>query len=220
MKPGIINWKEALKDCSWFHFSAISPAVSENAALVCKEALEEASQMGLTISVDLNYRAKLWQYGKQPTDIMSELLSYCDVVMGNIWSAEQLLNIPCTVKESKGRPVKELSEAATGSMIQLQKAYPKVKTIAYTFRLQDNYFSTLLQHNQIIESKQFPLQNIIDKVGSGDCFMAGLIYGLYNQSEPADMIEFAVSAAVGKMQEKGDCTNQTIQSVKNNISAK
>ncbi len=80
LKPGMINWDEALKGCSWFHFSAISPALNDNVALVCKEALKTASAKGLTISVDLNYRAKLWQYGKRPPQIMPEMVKYCQVL--------------------------------------------------------------------------------------------------------------------------------------------
>lgn len=217
LKPGMINWDEALSDCSWFHFCAISPALNENTALVCKEALQAASAKGLTISVDLNFRAKLWQYGKKPAEVMSELIPYCNIVMGNIWSAEQLLEIVCPIKESRNKTNEELIEAAANSMKQLQQTYPMVNTVAYTFRLEENYFGVLQKSNGMKISKTFPLENVVDKVGSGDCFMAGLIYGLHNQHLPQETIDFAAAAAVGKMMEKGDATHQTIQSVKNNI---
>jgi 2-dehydro-3-deoxygluconokinase len=220
MKPGTINWDEVLKDCGWLHFSAISPALNNNAALLCKEALQAASSKGLTISVDLNYRNKLWQYGKQPKEVMTELISYCNIVMGNVWSAEKLLGIECKLKESRGKSKEELIEAAGKSMKEIHLLYPKVTTIAYTFRLEDTYFSVLQHGKERIVSNEISLQNIIDKAGSGDCFMAGLIYGFSNQLPLQETINFASLAAAGKLMEKGDATNQTIYSVMNNLSAK
>ena len=217
LKPGDINWKEALKDCVWFHFSAITPALNENAALVCKEALQIASEKGLIISVDLNFRSKLWNYGKKPIQVMPELLQYCDVVMGNIWAAEQLLEISTPIKESKYKSHEELIDASIQSINQLRILYPEVTTISYNFRLEDSYFGILQQGNERKISKIFSLENTIDKVGSGDCFMSGLIYGLLNHYKLQDTINFAASAAVGKLYEKGDATNQTIQSIKNNL---
>lgn len=217
LKPGMINWGEALKDSNWFHFSAISPALNENAAAVCKEALEAASAKGLTISVDLNYRAKLWQYGKKPAEVMPKLLQYCHVVMGNIWAAEQLLGITTSIKESKGKTKEELTAAAGQSMKAIHFAYPKVSSMAYTFRLEQTYFGVLQHGPSMAISKEFSLDHIVDKVGSGDCFMGGLIYGLYKQHSPQDIIDFAAAAAVGKMQEKGDATSQTIEAVKKNM---
>lgn len=213
LKPGIINWQEVLKDCSWFHFSAICPALNYEVTLVCKEALQAAKQLGLTVSVDLNYRAKLWQYGKQPAEVMRELLPYCDVVMGNMWSAQQLLGINCDLEHSDGADDESLIAAATKSLQLLHTAYPQVTTAAYTFRLHNRYFSILQQGKAVTHSKKYALQSITDKVGTGDCFMAGLIYGLVNKHPPQHIIDFASAAAVGKMNEKGDATMQTIEHV-------
>ena len=91
LTPGCINWEEVLNDCTWFHFSAISPSLNNNVAAVCREALYFASQKGITISVDLNYRSRLWKYGKKPTQVIPELVNYCNVIMGNIWAANSLL---------------------------------------------------------------------------------------------------------------------------------
>ncbi|HYK55470.1 MAG TPA: sugar kinase, partial [Flavisolibacter sp.] len=88
LQPGQMNWEEVFTDVDWFHFSAISPALNANVAAVCKEAVEAARKKGITISVDLNYRAKLWQWGKQPLEVMPELVQNCDVIMGNLWAAE------------------------------------------------------------------------------------------------------------------------------------
>ena len=219
LKTGMIDWDEVLKDCDWFHFSAISPALSQESFEVCKEAVKAASSKGLTISVDLNYRAKLWQYGISPDERMPELVSHCHLVMGNIWAAENLLGINSAIKDSNGKSVNELIDAASESMNEIQRLFPSVKNIAYTFRLEEKYFAVLQQPTSPVASMILPLNNIIDKVGSGDCFMASLIYGLRNQFEAADLINFAAAAAVGKMQEKGDATNQTIESILDNVNS-
>src|SRR5687768_8439608 len=213
LKTGMIDWDNVLKDCRWFHFSAIVPALNENLVDLCKEGLEVARNKGLTISVDLNYRAKLWKYGQQPVDVMPELVKYCDVVMGNIWSAENLLGISSSIKDSKGKTKEELLEAAKKSMKQVHITYPGISSIAYTFRLEEIYFGVLQHGPKLVISNEFPLQNIIDKVGSGDCFMGGLIYGLYHDHEPQQVVNFAAAAAFGKLNEKGDATNQSVSDI-------
>jgi 2-dehydro-3-deoxygluconokinase len=214
LKPGMLNWDELLEDCGWFHFSAISPALNETVAAVCKEGLQAASSKGLTISVDLNYRAKLWQYGKSPLEVMPELVQYCNVVMGNIWAAEILLGLQSEIETSTGKSNKALIEGAGISMKKMHLSYPKITTMAYTFRLEESYFAVLQHGADMKVSKQYPLINTVDKAGSGDCFMGGLIYGLYNQHQPQDIVNFASAAAVGKMLEKGDTTDQAIADVK------
>jgi 2-dehydro-3-deoxygluconokinase len=213
LQKGTIDWKVVLKDCSWFHCSAISPALNENVAAVCEEALQAATALGLTISIDLNYRNKLWQYGVEPSVIMKKLLPYCHVVMGNLWAAESLLGIPSSITESNGKTKEQLIEATGKSMLQLHQQYKNVQTIAYTFRLQNEYFAVLQNGGQMEVSKVFELNNVIDKVGSGDCFMAGLIYGLQHNHPPQQIINFAAAAAVGKLGVIGDATTQTIEDV-------
>jgi 2-dehydro-3-deoxygluconokinase len=213
LKPGMLNWDEILEDCGWFHFTAISPALNENIAAVCKEGLEVATEKGLTISVDLNYRQKLWQYGKAPAAVMPPLVQYCNVLMGNIWSAEILLGLQSDLKESAGKSDAALIEEAGKSMKQIHLAHPKITTMAYTFRLAQTYFGVLQHGTERVISKTHSLHSVIDKAGSGDCFMGGLIYGLYNQHQPQQIIEFASAAAVGKMREGGDTTSQTIADV-------
>ncbi|MBL7732121.1 MAG: sugar kinase [Chitinophagaceae bacterium] len=213
LKPGMINWDAVLEGCSWFHWSAISPALNENTAAVCREALEAASAKKMIISVDLNFRSKLWQYGKQPAAVMSALLPYCHVVMGNIWAAEQLLNIESPIKESRHQSKEQMTAAAGASMKALHLAFPGVQTMAYTFRLDESYFAVLQHGADMKVSTELPLADVVDKAGSGDCFMGGLIYGLYHQHPAQDIINFAAAAATGKMKEKGDASRQTIESV-------
>jgi 2-dehydro-3-deoxygluconokinase len=214
LKPGMIDWNDVLKDCSWFHFSAISPALNENIVAVCKEALEVASAKKIKISVDLNYRAKLWQYGKKPADVMPGLVKHCNVIMGNLWAVESLLGIPSPINESEGKTKEELVEATGKSMLQLHKQFPKAEAFAYTFRLEKEYFGVLQHGPKMAVSKTYEIKNVIDKAGSGDCFMGGLIYGLINDHSTDDTINFAAAAAVGKLSEKGDSSKQTIEQVK------
>lgn len=220
LRTGMIDWNDVLKDCSWFHFSAISPALSLETAALCREALEAARSGGLKISVDLNYRAKLWKYGKEPVEVMPELAAYCDVVMGNLWAAESLLGIESPIKDSAGKTKEELIAAAKKSMQDMQQVFPHAQNIAYTFRLEDRYFAVLRQDEAVYTSIDFELMEIVDRVGSGDCFMAGLIYGLHNRHQPNELVTFAAAAAVGKMQEKGDATNQTIEQILHKLEKK
>lgn len=214
LKPGQLDWDQILQDVSWFNFSAISPALNENVAAVCKEGAEAASKKGITISVDLNYREKLWQYGKHPKEVMPELVQYCDVVMGNIWSAEVLLGLESTITESKGKSKQELIDAAGKSMKQVHLAYPRVSTMAYTFRLNQTYFGVMQHGSEMVVSKEYQVENIVDGVGSGDCFMAGLIYGVNKQHAPAETIDFAAAAAYNKLFIKGDATTSTVDDIK------
>lgn len=213
LKPGQINWESVLEGVSWFHFSAISPALNEEVARVCLEGARAAKQKGITVSIDLNYRARLWQYGKQPVEIMPALVETCDVVMGNIWAANSLLGIQKTIEESIGKSKEELSNAARESMQLLMKAYPSVKTMAYTFRLDENYFACLWNENDFAVSKEHDITQVTDKVGSGDCFMGGLIYGLINEKPNDYIINFAAAAAVLKLQQTGDATTSRLADV-------
>ena len=213
LKPGMIDWNKVLQDCDWFHFSAISPAVSQSAADVCLEAVKACAAKNIKISIDLNYREKLWQYGKAPVSIMPELVQYCPIIMGNTWSAESLLGIPSLIKESKNKTTEELMAAANESIQQLKKQYKKASTIAYTFRMENTYWALLQNEGDTFISKQYQLQKSIDKAGSGDCFMGGLIYGLSNQHPLQNIIDFSAAAAVGKLQEIGDATKQSVADV-------
>jgi 2-dehydro-3-deoxygluconokinase len=214
LKPGMINWDEVLAGCDWFHFSAINPALNETIVEVCKEGLKAAAKKGMIISVDLNYRPRLWQYGRKPVDIMPQLADYCNVIMGNLWAAESLLGIASSISESAGKTKVELIDAAGKSMLEIHKQYPKVMTMAYTFRLEKEYWAVLQQGPEMATSKEFAVTNVVDKAGSGDCFMAGLIYGLMNRNNVQEIINFAAAAAVGKLQEKGDTTRQAIAQIK------
>ncbi len=218
LKTGMIDWDRVLRDVSWFNFTAISPALNQNVADVCMEAVEAASRKNITISVDLNYRARLWKYGKQPIEIMPKLAEYCDVIMGNIWSANTLLgtHIDENIHDKKSKQA--YMDHAKATSLEIMKMFPKCKTVANTFRFDSQadllYYTTLFKDNQLYISPEFTAEQVIDRSGSGDCFMAGLIYGLYHNNQPQEVLDYATAAAFGKLQEHGDSTGQDVLTVK------
>jgi 2-dehydro-3-deoxygluconokinase len=219
LKTGMIDWDKVLRDVSWFNFTAISPALNQNIADVCLEAVEAASRKGITVSVDLNYRSRLWKYGKQPIDVMPKLVEHCDLVMGNIWSAHSLLGTAID-EHIHGKKSKQVYLAhAEETSKQIIKMFPKVKTVANTFRFDSDdqhlrYYTSLYTQGQQYHSPDFSCAGVVDRSGSGDCFMAGLIYGFYNGNQPQDILNYATAAAFGKLQEQGDATGQDVLTVK------
>jgi 2-dehydro-3-deoxygluconokinase len=221
LTPGMVDWDKVLDGVTWFHFSAICPAISQQTADVCLEVLKAASAKGITISVDLNYRSKLWQYGKQPQEIMPQLVQYCDLIMGNIWAVESMLGIPVygDIHESGQKSI-YLREALSTSE-RLVETFPKCKYVANTFRF-DNagdiaYYAALYAGGEFYSSEEYSAGQIINKVGSGDCFMAGLIYGLYNGESPQQTLEFATAAAFQKLFVTSDATTKTVDDINNSM---
>lgn len=221
LKVGQIDWKSVLKDVSWFHFSAISPALNQDAADVCLEVLQVASEMNITISVDLNYRAKLWKYGKKPVEIMPTLAQYCDVIMGNIWAANTLLGIeidPLLLASTAKVPDYDYLQHGKATSEAIQKTFPKCKFVANTYRFDYQttgieYYTSLFTEGEQFVSPLFYAESVADKIGSGDCFMGGLIYGLSQAHHPQTVINYASAAAYGKLQEYGDATQQSVSQV-------
>ena len=217
LTTGMIDWDKALAGCCWFHFSAISPALNENVVAVCKEGLEAATRLGLKISIDLNYRAKLWKYGKYPVEVMPELAAYCDLIMGNIWSAAQLLSTtlhaPLLEKDEKTAYLQHARETAA----EIRSKFPRCKMVANTFRFDVGegvrYYAALDSAQEQFVSTELVTGSVVDKIGSGDCFMGGLIYGFYHGHSTEQIINYAAAAAFGKLQEKSDATSQKIEQV-------
>jgi 2-dehydro-3-deoxygluconokinase len=213
LKRGMIDWDKVFQDVSWFDFSAITPALNEQLAGVCQEALEAASKKGITISIDLNYRSRLWKYGKEPVEVMPKLVQYCNVVMGNIWSAQTLLGTDIDENIHDKKSKQAYLDHAKATSLQIMDMFPNCKVVANTFRFDSQandvmYYTSLFTNGQQYNSPEFSCRGVIDRSGSGDCFMAGLIYGLYNKLEPQELIDYATAAAFGKLQEAGDATGQ------------
>ena len=217
LEPGQLDWETIFASVNWFHFSAINPALNKNLALVCKEALEVAERKNIFISIDLNYREKLWKYGESPLDIMPELVEHCNLVMGNIWAAEKMLGISLSIDDDAEKlNYLELSEKTSGEII---KNFSRCSQVANTFRFNKNegvdYYATLFKDDQLYVSTEKYVAQVVDRVGSGDCFMAGLIYGNNSSYLPQQTIDFAVSAAVNKLSIQGDSTTSSVSEIKN-----
>jgi len=218
LRPGMIDWDRVLQDVDWFNFSAISPALSQNVADTCLEAVKAAAAKNIRISIDLNFRSRLWKYGKDPKEIMPQLVSYCDVVMGNLWSANDLLGIPVDPDiHDKGGKQAYMAHAGQTSKA-IMEAYPKCRVVANTFRFDNQsnnllYYTTLYSNDKLTVSKEFTAQQVVDRSGSGNCFMAGLIYGLHSGHSDEQLVNYATAAAFGKLQEAGDTTGQDILTV-------
>ncbi len=213
LKKGTIDWHKVLDGIDWFHFSAISPAISRDVAEICKEALTTANKKNITVSVDLNYRSKLWQYGDQPAQIMPGLVEHCDIIMGNVWAASTMLNMPLDGRlreKDKKEIYLEQSKLTSEAII---RQFPRCKAVANTFRFEEEkkikYYATLFTNNSLFVSKEHFAEQVTDKVGSGDCFMAGLIYGFHHGLQPQNILDFATAAAFEKLFVKGDFTDKT-----------
>lgn len=215
LKPGVIDWDKVLEGHTWFHWTALTPALNENMAAVCKEALIAARAKGLKISVDLNYRSRLWDYGKQPIDVMPELVAYCDVIMGNIWAVNKMLGIPVDDRLNRETTVEDYEQHANASANLVFNQIPQCKHIAYTFRFMDNpkhnlFYGTYHTPDQNYISEVFETNEVVDRIGSGDAFMAGLIYGLLTGNDGNEIIEKATSSGYNKLFVKGDFGNGNI----------
>jgi len=221
LKKGMIDWDHILQDVSWLHLSAISPALNETVAAVCLEALQAASKRNIRISIDLNHRPKLWKQ-RNPHDVMSMLLPYCDVVMGNIWSAHDLLGIPLDPHLIQVNEKSAYLQHAHQTSVRILKRFARVKTVACTFRFEEGengimYYGSLYSAHHWVDSTVYQSQQVLDKVGTGDCFMAGLIFGLYKHLQEPEIIQFAVAAGFGKFFEPGDSTSQDLETIRTRI---
>lgn len=215
LKRDMIDWEKVLKGVSWFHLSAINPALNNELAWVCEEGMKAAKILGCTVSIDLNYRQKLWKNGRDPRWVMESLLPYCDVVMGNVWAADQMLGIE--VDDSLNTDEQEACvQHAFKTSHRIMDFFPDVKMVFNTFRFEKNglrYFATLNTADHKLVSKNYVASEVTDKVGSGDCFMAGIIYGSLNGLSEKDTLEFATSAAFQKLFTRGDANVRAAEEV-------
>lgn len=216
IETGSINWEEVFKDATWFHWSGITPAVSENAANVCLEGIKMANKLGVTVSCDLNYRAKLWKYGKKPTDVMPELVAGTDIVMGNEEDAQMCLGIaPENTDITKGEIDKDAYSLVSKKIID---KYPRVQKVITTLResisaSHNNWSGVIWNGKELLKSKEYQITHIVDRVGGGDSFMGGLIYGLTTFASEQEALEFAVAASALKHTVEGDYNRVTVEEV-------
>lgn len=218
IEPGMIDWEKVFADAQWFHWTGITPAISQGAADVCLDAVKAASDLGITISTDLNYRKKLWNYGKEPEGVMTPLVEHCDIILGNEEDAEKHFNIhPEGVDVTQGHSV---SGAAFESVCkQMMEKFPKAKKVITTLRgsisaSHNSWAGVLYDGNRLFESQTYQITDIVDRVGGGDSFMGGLIYGLLHYPEDdQNALNFAVAASCLKHTIKGDANLATVEEV-------
>ncbi|PUZ23058.1 carbohydrate kinase [Chitinophaga parva] len=222
LQPAEINWEQILEDVSWFHFSAITPALNASLAAICEAAVLAAADLGIPMSVDLNYRARLWQYKMTPHQVMPSLVKHCTLVMGNVWAAEKMLGIPVDALRPEGNTQADYLAQATRSSQALMAAFPKVKAVANTFRFDQPgggilYYAALNTRTEAIVSRTYKAASILDKVGSGDCFMAGLLYGHTQGHNWPQTLEFAAAAAFNKLFIESDATTSSVDTIHQTI---
>ncbi|WP_316738012.1 sugar kinase [Pedobacter aquatilis] len=223
LKTGQINWDEVFDGITWFHFSAICPAINQDIANVCLEALKVAQSKSIIISLDLNYRAKLWKYGKEPIEILPQLAKYCTLIMGNVWAANKMLgtNLHDDLKPTDGYEKETLLQQAVDTSKQIIKEFPACKAVANTFRFDNGkgikYYTAIYTEDELTVSAEYVSDEILDKVGSGDCFMGGLIYGFYNNLSTQQILDFATAAAYDKLYIPSDATTSTVTDIEKRI---
>ena len=217
IRKGMIDWEKIFQDAQWFHWTGITPAVSQGAAEVCLEAVKAANQLGLTVSCDLNYRNKLWKYGKSPAEVMPELVAGCDIILGNEEDAEKHFGIhPEGIDVTKGDT---MDAAAYVSVCrQLMAKFPKAKKVIITLRgsinASHNTWSGILYDGQtLVQAPAYQITHIVDRVGGGDSFMGGLIYGLLTYGNDQRALDFAVAASCLKHTIYGDANLTTVDEV-------
>ena len=204
---------ELFKEVKWLHISTITPALSENAFEKCLALMKAAQERNITVSLDLNYRAALW-VNRNPYDKISLLMPYVNVLMGNIWSIQQFLNIPIEYELNGTFEDENLLKQAEKSALKIQEIYPNVTTIANTFRFTEgdevNYYATLYTNQQLFVSEKQYSEKVEERVGSGDSFMAALIHGSLKNNPTQQILEDAAKVAFKKLFVKGDTINETI----------
>lgn len=221
--PGSIDWKEILKDATWFHWTGITPALSANAAAECLKAINTAKELGITVSCDINYRGNLWKYGKTAAEVMPEMVAGSDIILGNEEDCEKVFGI----KPKDFDAAKTNGNVDQGSFLsvcqQMMERFPRCKKMVVTLRgainANHNTWGGVLYNGQeLIESRRYDITDIVDRVGGGDSFMGGLIFGLLHYQDDRKALEFATAASCLKHTLKGDYNWVTVQEVENLMS--
>ncbi len=221
IQPGMVDWKKVFEGADWFHWTGITPALSQGAADVCLEAIKAANALGVTVSCDLNYRKNLWKYGKKAGEVMPALVEGCDIILGNEEDADKVFGI-----KPEGFDV-----TATGGAIdqrrfqsvgeQLMKRFPRAKKVIITLRGSVNanhntWGGVLWDGKTLYQSPRYDITHIVDRVGGGDSFMGGLIYGLLTYTgDDQKALNFAVAASCLKHTIFGDYNQVTVAEVEN-----
>lgn len=214
-KPGDIDWDKAFEGVSWFHITGITPAISESAMELSLESEKEAKKRNITVSCDLNYRKNLWKYGKSAPEVMCDLAKYVDVAIANEEDCQKSLGVTVDVHVESGELDRSKYEELSNKVLA---AYPNMKMIAITLREShsanwNGWAACLNDGKQFYVSKKYEIQNIVDRVGGGDSFAGGLIYGLSTYEDKQQALEFAVAASCLKHSVPGDFNRVSVNEV-------
>lgn len=214
-KPGDIDWKKTFKGYNWFHITGITPAISSTAADLSIESVKAARELGLTVSCDFNYRANLWKYGKSAVEVMNELVKFVDIGIANEEDCQKSLGISVDVKVEKGELDTDQYQKLTQKVLE---KFPQMKAIAITLRESksadhNGWAACLNDRNKFYLSKKYDITDIVDRVGGGDAFSAGLIYGLTKYTKKEDALNFAVAASCLKHSIGGDFNRVSVSEV-------
>lgn len=204
--PGTIDWDAAFEGVDWFHITGITPAISESLMLLSMDSVKEARKRGITVSCDLNYRKNLWKYGKDAQEVMCILAANSDVLIANEEDVQKSLGITIDVNVESGKIDSNKYEQLSNKVLE---QYPNVKKIAITLRESksadaNGWSACLNNRDEFMVSKHYNINNIIDRVGGGDSFAGGLIYGLSRYGSDSEALEFAVAASCLKHSILGD----------------
>ena len=214
IQPGMVNWEEVFKDASWFHWTGITPAISQGAADACLEAIQVANRMGIPVSCDLNYRKNLWKYGKTASEVMPELVAGCDVILGNEEDAELCLGFKPDADVEAGHTD---AEGYKGIFQQMMKEFGfkyVVSTLRESFSATHNGWKAMIYNGEeFYTSKRYDIDPIIDRVGGGDSFSGGIIHGLMTKPNQGAALEFAVAASALKHTINGDFNLVSVEEV-------
>lgn len=205
-EPNRFNWDEIFAGVDWFHITGITPAISENAMHVSLDAVKKAKEKGITVSCDLNYRKNLWKYGKEPSEVMGELAQYVDIAIANEEDVQKSLGITAAVDVNSGVLDREKYRVLGDKVLA---AYPHMQMIAITLREShsadwNSWSACLNDREHFYTSKRYEIRDIIDRVGGGDSFAGGLIYGLQHYRDREEALEFATAASCLKHSIIGD----------------
>jgi 2-dehydro-3-deoxygluconokinase len=214
-EPAEFDWASTLQGASWFHISGITPALSASAADVAVASLRAAQAAGITTSLDLNYRAKLWRYGKTAAEIMPMLMEHVDVAVGNEEDFQKSLGIDAPADVTSGVLEHEVYETLTGRVLQM---FPSLSAVAITLRESrsadiNGWSACLRDEDGFRVGASYDILDIVDRVGSGDAFAAGLIYGRLTGMAPAEALDFAIAAGCLKHSIPGDFNRVSLAEV-------
>ena len=216
--PGSIDWKEILKDADWFHWTGITPALSSNAASECLKAIRVANELGVTVSCDINYRGNLWMYGKTAAEVMPEMIAGSDVILGNEEDCEKVFGIKPKDFDASRTDGNIDQNSFISVCQQMMDMFPRCKKMVVTLRgainANHNVWSGVLYNGEeLLISRRYDITDIVDRVGGGDSFMGGLIYGLLHYKNDRKALEFATAASCLKHTLKGDYNWMSVSEV-------